>query len=372
MKTNLFEVFDSIDDKYIYEVLNRSARTGAGKSRYVAAGGVMVAVAGIIITCAVNNDSRSINDNEIIVSQKEGEGAVLAYNNINSALAENETYPYNYSGMYIDGDVLNILITDRETDEKYMSMAGEYKENVVLKQVDRSYAELQKLLSDTLYSLSSKTECDGFIRTELNTIQINIKDDGSILDKMDLVFDETTGNYVSSDGIIYHVDRTNYTDMNVAKDEKIKYDIDQDSDEWKNMDVGDKISSLNIEPEKLKEVSTDRLLELTMDNKMAFTYFSALYEEGYIRLCNTSTVFNELVGRIDLNKCAISKYRDLADNYDHDRDWTRKFVLEGIIRYRLFESMTDDERREITRIHDAINDNDLDENLKGLIETYRE
>lgn len=361
------KAFDMIDDRFIEEGMEDIERR---KSFPVTAAVSAVAAAAIIGGAAYTmNQPKSVadpgaqadkNGYSLDIAQSEDDGkenkaadhdAIMAYSEIQRAVsAAQGQYPDNYAGMYVDKDTVHLMLTDVSGSEYYLGLAGDYSDRVVIEKADRSYNELAELMNNTITTLGQGVKCEQLFCPKLNTVQINIKNDVKPQEKLSLSYDETLGAFVTNDGVIIYLD-TEEDDF----DDSVDYDVDMKSDEYYNMSYEERVEAFNIDPERLKNASTDRVLELAVSyplgvNLMMFDD----YADGLEDMIKRSTVFQELIVRGDMKEAALKRYAGYTSEYAPEQQWMQRMILEALIEYKVWDKMTDDEKKYLTEIHDAI------------------
>ncbi len=152
---------------------------------------------------------------------------------------------------------------------------------------------------------------------------------------------------------------------------ELSYEVDYTSNEWKYMSYADKVKSLNIAPEKLKDISTADVLNLALEYPLGLTFMAFdSFEKGFLNLIEISSVYKELMDRKDLSEAVFKQYASLVKEYDNSKDWIKKVMLEGIIRYGCWDSLNITEKGFIVRAYEEIDD--WKEILEPIIEPYKE
>ena len=237
-KEDLFDAFDSIDDKYIEEGLEGFKKSKSGRVYLVSAAAIVFAVVGIIymITRAdlFAGKNESSGNNEPLVAEKETDAystvssqteevdtgidiennivdyssnAVYVYDRIKNAVDNDSQNMYsNFAGAYVDNDIVHVLVTDRNIDDEYVRLAGDYSSNIVIEERERSYNELLESLINTVILLPKDTAYEAVIDAKRNSVNLNINnyDEKALAESLDLKYDEDTGDYKNSENVIVH------------------------------------------------------------------------------------------------------------------------------------------------------------------------
>ena len=237
-KEDLFDAFDSIDDKYIEEGSKEFKKSKSGRVYLISAAAIVFAVVGIIyvITRAdlFAGKNESTENNEPLVAEKEtgaysivsaqteevdtgidiennivdySSNAVYVYDRIKNAVDNDSQNIYsNFAGAYVDNDIVHVLVTDRNIDDEYVRLAGDYRGNIVIEERERSYNELLESLKNTVILLPKDTAYEAVIDARSNNARVNINnyDENALAESLDLKYDEDTGDYKNSENVIVH------------------------------------------------------------------------------------------------------------------------------------------------------------------------
>jgi len=237
-KEDLFDAFDSIDDKYIEEGSKEFKKSKSGRVYLISAAAIVFVVVGIIymITRAdlFAGKNESTRNNEPLVAEKEtgaystvssqteevdtdtdiennivdySSNAVYVYDRIKNAVDNDSQNIFsNFAGAYVDNDIVHVLVTDRNIDDEYVRLAGDYRGNIVIEERERSYNELLESLKNTVILLPKDTAYEAVIDARNNNAQVNINnyDEKALAESLDLKYDEDTGDYKNSENVIVH------------------------------------------------------------------------------------------------------------------------------------------------------------------------
>ena len=237
-KEDLFDAFDSIDDKYIEEGSKEFKKSKSGRVYLISAAAVAAVVLGILLlvtqTDLFINKNDSSGNNEPLVAEKEtgaystvssqteevdtdtdiennivdySSNAVYVYDRIKNAVDNDSQNMYsNFAGAYVDNDIVHVLVTDRNTDDEYVRLAGDYRGNIVIEERERSYNELLESLKNTVILLPKDTAYEAVIDARNNNACVNINnyDENALAESLDLKYDEDTGDYKNSENVIVH------------------------------------------------------------------------------------------------------------------------------------------------------------------------